>query len=372
MTLKIGVMGCGVVADYGHLPALGRTPGLNVHALFDPDAGRRDAAAERFGVAVATGDQEVFFAGGDGGGLDAVLVTSPAPAHAANVLACASRGLPVLCEKPLAMNDGQGRAMIDAMARARGGEGAPLHVAFCYRFSAAALEIKRLVSGGAIGEVAALRLIYNWDCHGRYNHRDPKQGVAPYRDGRMREGGPMVDCGTHQIDLAAWWLGRPVEAWTGHGAWTDADDAYDCPGHIWAHLTHAAAPGAGPHGRAARTAVEMSYGYGHAAREADSSFVYELIGTAGVIVYDRNRGRFELRNTRGSTQLEYHEEKDFDAMHRAWARLLQTGDPGHLATAEEALTATRIALDVTRQAAAGGAAGGAAETAASLSPAGSG
>ena len=94
-------MGCGVVADYGHLPALGRTPGLEVHALFDPDAGRREAAAQRFGVPVATGDQEVFFAGRDGGGLDAVLVASPAPAHAANVLACADRGLPVLCENCL-------------------------------------------------------------------------------------------------------------------------------------------------------------------------------------------------------------------------------------------------------------------------------
>lgn len=371
MTLKIGVMGCGVVADYGHLPALARTPGLKVQALFDPDAGRREAAAARFGVPVATGDEDVFFAGQDAGGegsggagLDAVLVTSPAPAHAANVLACAARGLPVLCEKPLAMNDDQGRAMIDAMADARGGEGAPLHVAFCYRFSTAALEIKRMVADGAIGEVAALRLIYNWDCHGLYNDRDPDRGVAARRDGRMREGGPMVDCGTHQIDLATWWLGRPVDAWTGHGAWTDADDAYVCPGHIWAHLTHAARAGAGPQARPAHTAVEMSYGYGHTAREADSSFVYELIGTDGVIVYDRNPGRFELRNARGTTRMAYHEEKNFDAMHRAWARLLETGDPGHLATAEEALTATRIALEVTRQAAAG--------HAASLSPVGSG
>jgi len=349
MTLKIGVMGCGVVANYGHLPALARTAGLTVHALFDPDAGRREAAAERFDVPVATGDEDAFFAGDGDAGLDAVLVTSPAPAHAANVEACAARGLPVLCEKPLAMNDAEGRAMIDVMARARGGAGAPLYVAFCYRFSTAALEIKRLVAEGAIGRVAGLRLIYNWDCHGLYNHRDPGRGVAPYRDGRMREGGPMVDCGTHQIDLAAWWLGRPIQAWTGHGAWTDTDDAYDCPAHIWAHLTHAAQPGVAP----THTAVEMSYGYGHTAHDADSSFKYELIGTDGVIVYDRNPGRFELRNAAGTTPLTYHEEKNFDAMHQAWACLLETGDPGHLATAEEALAATRIALEVTRQAAAG-------------------
>ena len=144
----------------------------------------------------------------------------------------------------------------------------------------------------------------------------------------------MVDCGTHQIDLAAWWLDRPVESWTGHGAWTDDDAAYDSPAHIWAHLTHAVGPAGRRSARPAHTAVEMSYGYGHTAREADSSFKYELIGTDGVIVYDRNPGRFELRNAAGTTHLGYHEEKDFDAMHRAWARLLHTGDPGHLATAE--------------------------------------
>ncbi len=350
MSLKIGVMGCGVVADYGHLPALARTPGLEVHALFDPDPVRRAAAGERFGVPLATGDPDAFFAGPRGEGLDAVLVASPAPAHAENVLACAAHGVPVLCEKPLAVDDAQGHAMVQAMAAA----GASLHVAFCYRFSPVAQEIKHLVAQGAIGNVAALRLIYNWDCHGRYHQRDPGQGVSPYRDGRMREGGPMVDCGTHQIDLAAWWLGQRVVAWHGHGAWTDRDADYPGPGHIWAHLTHAAESGTPP----AHTAVEMSYGYGHTARDADSSFKYEIIGTDGVIVYDRNPGRFELRNAAGTTGLGFHQEKDFDAMHRAWARLLTTGDRGDLATAQEALTATQIALAVTRQAAAGrGAAG---------------
>ena len=126
-------------------------------------------------MAVATGDPKTFFSPD----LDAVLVTSPAPFHAENVLACAARGLPVLCEKPLAMNDAEGREMIDAMA----GAGVSLYVAFCYRFSAAALKIKRLVTEGAIGDVAALRLIYNWDCHGRYNHRDPgrRRGGLPRR-----------------------------------------------------------------------------------------------------------------------------------------------------------------------------------------------
>ncbi|MEE9405233.1 MAG: Gfo/Idh/MocA family oxidoreductase [Algisphaera sp.] len=334
MCKKIGVMGCGVVAGYGHLPALMRTEGLSVHALFDPSVSRHKAMGQTFNVPHTTDSLDAFF----DTGIDAVLIASSAPAHAENVYACAARGLPVLCEKPLAMNDPEGEAMIAAMIAAK----APLHVAFCYRFSAAALEIKRLVAGGAIGDVAALRLIYNWDCHGRFNHRDPSAGLASYRDGRMREGGPMVDCGTHQIDLAHWWLDSPAIAWTGHGAFMDG--GYESPDHVWAHLTHA---------NGAHTAVEMSYGYGHTARDADSSFKYELIGSRGVIVYDRNPGRFELRNSDGTTHMPHHEEKDFDAMHQAWAHALITGDSGHLATAADGLNATRIAVEVTRQASAG-------------------
>ena len=332
MAKKIGVMGCGNVATYGHLPAIRETDGLELHALFDPDADRvRDLASPgRFGVPHACDREEDFFATG----LDAVAVCSPAPFHAANAASAAAHRLPVLCEKPLAMDAAQGQRMIDAADAA----GVPLYVAFCYRFSPSALKIKELVRGGAIGSVRSLRLIYNWDCHGKYAHRDPAQGLAEHRHGRMLEGGPMVDCGTHQIDLAQWWLGSPVVKAAGHGAWADG---YDAPDHVYAHLDH---------GNGAHTMVEMSYGFAHTAKDPESSFVYQIIGTDGVIVYDRNVGRFELRNTEGTFGLDYHHEKDFAGMYRAFARALETGEAGDLPTAAEGLAVTALAVETTRQA----------------------
>jgi len=325
-------MGCGNVATYGHLPAIRDCPDLELHALYDPDAARvRDLASpERFNVRHACHTEESFFASG----IDAVAITSPAPAHEANALAAAAHGLPILCEKPLAMGAGQGQRMIDAADAA----GVPLYVAFCYRFSPSALKIKELVSGGAIGEVRSLRLIYNWDCHGKYNDRDPARGIAPHREGRMLEGGPMVDCGTHQIDLAQWWLDSPVVKASGHGAWADE---YDAPDHVYAHLDHES----GCH-----TMVEMSYSFGHTIKDPESSFVYQLIGTDGVITYDRNIGRFELRNHHGTQVMPFHHEKDFAGMYRAYARALETGGPGHLPTATEGLRVTDLAVNVTQQA----------------------
>ncbi len=332
MSKKIGLMGCGNVATYGHLPAIRDTEGLELHAIYDPNSKQVHdlASPERFDVPNACDTEEAFFASG----IDAVTITSPAPFHEANVLSATAHGLPILCEKPLAMDKAQGQRMIDAAQAAN----VPLYVAFCYRFSPSALKIKELVTQGAIGDVRSLRLIYNWDCHGKYNHRDPAQGIAKHREGRMLEGGPMVDCGTHQIDLAQWWLGSPVVRATGHGAWADE---YEAPDHVYAHLDH---------DNGTHTMVEMSYSYGHTMKEPENSFVYQLIGTEGVINYDRNISRFEMRNMHGTHILEYHHEKDFGGMYRAYAQALHTGEAGNMPTAIEGLRVTDLAVEVTEQA----------------------
>ena len=43
-----------------------------------------------------------------------------------------------------------------------------LFTGFTYRFSLSALKIKELLDTGAIGQPRSLRLIYNWDLHGKY------------------------------------------------------------------------------------------------------------------------------------------------------------------------------------------------------------
>ena len=62
-----------------------------------------------------------------------------------------------------------------------------------------------------------------------------------------------------------------VTRFSGHGAWVDE---YQAPDHMWLHMDHA---------NGAHTMVEMSYSYHHTSKKALSEFVYELIGTEGVI-----------------------------------------------------------------------------------------
>jgi predicted dehydrogenase len=326
---RIGLLGCGVVASYGHLPAIAGEPGLELAAVFDPDRARAAAARERFAAAAAFSDEAAFFAAD----LDAVVVTSPAPAHHGNVLRAAARGLPVLCEKPLAMNEAEAAAMIAAMARA----GQPLLTAFVYRASPPAREIHRLVRAGAIGRPRSLRLVYNWNAHGKYEDG----AIRQRRHLRMLEGGSLVDCGVHYIDLARWWLGEDPQRWQGAGAWVED---YAAPDHQWLHLDF---PGG------AHAMIETSYSYGHTAAEPDRVFTWEIIGSDGVIRYDRERRLFDLRSAAGTTALAWDHEKNFPGTYADFARFLASGERGTLATAEEGLLATRIARAATDQATAG-------------------
>lgn len=328
---KIGVMGCGTVADYGHLPAIKQVDALELAALFDPNTDRLHAAQKKFGVPQAFTGSEKFFASG----IDAVVVASPAGAHLQNVLDAARHGKHVLCEKPLALTEADSQKMIDAMRDAR----LMFFTAFVYRFSPCALEIKRLIGEGAIGRARSLRLVYIWNCHGKFE-KSPSGNrvIQKRREDRMLEGGPMMDCGVHQIDLARWWLGSEVVHQHAHAAW--ADD-YEAPDHVYLHLDHA---------NGAHAMVEMSYSYGHMAAQPVSHFCYEIIGADGIIRYDREAKVFELRDQNGTRTLPWDHEKNFAGTYAAFARALQTGHPGDLATGTDGLIATRIARTATEQA----------------------
>lgn len=326
--IKIGLMGCGMVAGYGHLPAIAATKSLQLAAVFDPDAKRAMEAAERCG-AMAFTRVEDFLASG----IDAVTITSPAPCHRENVLMAAKCGKPVLCEKPIAMHERETCEMMAAMKAA----GLPFYVGFTYRFSPAAIAIQEMVRSGAVGKVRSLRLIYVWNLHGKYEHGQP--GVLSQRRvGRMLEGGPMVDCGVHQIDLARWWLGSEVVRQAGHGAWVEQ---YEAPDHMWLHMDHRCG---------AHTCVEISFSYDQVAAKPRPHFVYELIGTEGVIRYHREQGSFDVSTAEGIRALPFSHEKNFEGMYEEFARALEKGGSEMLASADDGRVATRIATEATEQA----------------------
>jgi predicted dehydrogenase len=328
---KVGVLGCGMIAELGHLPALKLVPGLSLEAVYDVNWNRALAMQQKFGIPHAYPAESAFWESD----LDAVVICTPAPLHIANVMEAAAHGKHVLCEKPLAMNEGDIQRMIDRMSKA----GLMLFTGFTYRFSGSAKEIQRLVRSGAIGEVRSLRLNYLWNLHGKWTWTAGGERIAsPLRVGRMLEGGPMVDCGVHQIDLARWWLQSEVEWQRGIGVWVED---YKAPDHVYLHMGHACG---------AHTLVEMSFSYNATSREPRSHFQYELIGTDGVLRYNREEHSFELRNSHGTHWLPWHPEKNFAGMHTEFAHALATGEVRDMPTAMDGLMATRISRLATEEA----------------------
>ena len=96
--------------------------------------------------------------------------------------------------------------------------------------------------------------------------------------------------------------------------------------------------------------VEMSFSYNATSREPRSHFQYELIGSDGVIRYNREEHSFELRNSHGTQWLAWHPEKNFWGMHCEFAHALSTGELRDMPTAMDGLLATRIARLATEEA----------------------
>lgn len=142
---KIGILGCGMIAELGHLPAMKHVAGLNPYAVYDISWSRALAMQAKFQIPHAFPTQQAFWESD----IDAVVICTPAPFHLANVMEAAKHKKHVLCEKPLAMTEADIVQMIQVMNQA----GLKLFTGFTYRFSGSAKEIHRLVRSGAIGEV---------------------------------------------------------------------------------------------------------------------------------------------------------------------------------------------------------------------------
>lgn len=128
--------------------------------------------------------------------VDVVDVCAPTHLHHEIVLAAASAGKDIVCEKPLARTLQQGQAMIAACEEA----GVKLMVAHVVRFFPEYVEAKAQVDSGAIGQPAVLRFT-----RGVFQ---PKKAVDNWFVDYEKSGGMMLDLMIHDLDYARWVAGE--------------------------------------------------------------------------------------------------------------------------------------------------------------------
>ena len=116
MTVRIGVVGGGLVAQAMHIPNLAARPDrFRLTGLAEPSETVRSALGARYGIGGLYTDYRALL---DAGDLDAVLIASPAGTHAEVVLAALDAGLHVFVEKPMCITLADADAIVAARERA--------------------------------------------------------------------------------------------------------------------------------------------------------------------------------------------------------------------------------------------------------------
>ena len=147
------------------------------------DPARTAAVAAECGATPATVEEALASAP------DGVVVASSTERHAEQLLAAAELGVPVLCEKPIALTVAGTRAAVEALARA----GATVQVGFQRRFDPGIAAAR----DHDVGTLYSLRI----------TARDAEPAEEHYIPG---SGGIFRDMHVHDFDLARWITGREV------------------------------------------------------------------------------------------------------------------------------------------------------------------
>jgi myo-inositol 2-dehydrogenase / D-chiro-inositol 1-dehydrogenase len=154
MTIRVGLIGAGIMgADHARIIAT-QIPGAKLQAVCDADAARAKSIADETGAADAVSDPLAVIASS---AVDAVMIASPDATHGELTRACIAAGKPVLCEKPLAPTSTECLGVIDAETKS----GKRLvQVGFMRRFDPAYVDMKAALARGAIGRPLMLHCFH--------------------------------------------------------------------------------------------------------------------------------------------------------------------------------------------------------------------
>ncbi|HPO12502.1 MAG TPA: Gfo/Idh/MocA family oxidoreductase [Candidatus Hydrogenedentes bacterium] len=155
--------------------------------------------AERWGWKSVETDWRALVARKD---IDVIDIGCPNNLHRDIAIAAAKAGKMVLCEKPLAMNAKEGKAMTAAVEKA----GVPNMVWFNYRRVPAIALAKQFIDEGRIGRVFHYRAKYLQDW--TISPDLPQGGAGLWRlDADVAGSGVTGDLLAHSIDTAIWLIG---------------------------------------------------------------------------------------------------------------------------------------------------------------------
>ncbi len=188
---KVGIIGCGGIANGKHMPSLAKVKDCEMVAFCDIIPERAEKAAQKFGTpdAKTYTDYKELLKDPE---IDVVHVCTPNRAHSFITVDALHAGKHVMCEKPMAINSAEAKKMLDAAHET----GKLLTIGYQNRFRDDSLFLKGEAEAGTFGD------IYYAKATALRRRMVPTWGVFlnEYEQG----GGPLIDIGTHALDLTLW------------------------------------------------------------------------------------------------------------------------------------------------------------------------
>ncbi len=186
--VKVGIIGCGGIANGKHMPSLHNIPNVEMVAFCDLIVERAEKAAAKFGTPdakVYTDYKELL----KDETIEVVHVLTPNREHADITIDALHAGKHVMCEKPMAKTAEDARRMVAAAKET----GKKLSIGYQHRQKVSAQYAKEYIETGALGD------IYYANCYAVRRRGTPNWGV--FLNEEEQGGGPIIDIATHSLDL---------------------------------------------------------------------------------------------------------------------------------------------------------------------------
>lgn len=195
--VNIGVVGAGSFADLWYLPILNKHPSVKIQAICSASGASAKKLAEKYGIHSCFLSYKDMFESEE---LDGICIVTPNDSHFPIAAEASKRGIHVICEKPLAMDQHEASSMVE-IAR----DNQIVHgVNFTYRENPAVRELKNLLDEGFIGKVYEGKFQYT----GAYGLSGPPGWRGTKSKGGI--GGVLSDLGSHLIDLVQYLLSEKI------------------------------------------------------------------------------------------------------------------------------------------------------------------
>ncbi|WPJ97714.1 Gfo/Idh/MocA family oxidoreductase [Coraliomargarita algicola] len=203
--IRVAIIGTGGMALF-HARNFAQVAGCKLVAGVDTDPERLAAFAAEHSIAETYTTTAELLAKSE---IDAVSIVTPDPFHKAITLECLAAGKHVLCEKPLALNYPDAKAMADAADKA----GVINMVHFTYRNWAPLQKIAHIVQTGKIGEIRHIEASYHqsWLVSKQWGDWRTSPNWLWRLDSAHGSKGVLGDVGVHILDFATYPAGKIKE-----------------------------------------------------------------------------------------------------------------------------------------------------------------